>query len=186
MTSNENHPHRYSAKKVSLFQRLFRYFSAERSESSLLAAVISALKSMKIFTKPTQNPSRAHGYELIKQLELSTEPYEFLDRNSIFWTGVNDTLSKLISPTDSPPNTTAHRQLSLAPELDPFHYNPPSQPVIQLAKSVTSLLKLSRLFFKKLTRPDIDTKQLALLTQSASHQLNHMAQSAGNIGCDLE
>ncbi|KAA1137651.1 hypothetical protein PGTUg99_019090 [Puccinia graminis f. sp. tritici] len=93
--------------------------------------------------------SRAHGYELIKQLELSTEPYEFLDRNSIFWTGMNYTLSKLISPTNSPPNTTAHR-LSLAPELDPFHDNPPSQPVIQLAKTVTSLLKLSRLFFKKL------------------------------------
>ncbi|KAA1123838.1 hypothetical protein PGTUg99_025338 [Puccinia graminis f. sp. tritici] len=28
------------------------------------------------------------------------------DWNSIFW--MNDTLSKLISPTDSPPNTTAH------------------------------------------------------------------------------
>ncbi|KAA1097515.1 hypothetical protein PGT21_010010 [Puccinia graminis f. sp. tritici] len=31
--------------------RLFRYFSAERSETSLLAAVISALKFNEIFTK---------------------------------------------------------------------------------------------------------------------------------------
>ncbi|KAA1114632.1 hypothetical protein PGT21_016609 [Puccinia graminis f. sp. tritici] len=82
--------------------------------------------------------------------------------------------------------TLPHRQLSLAPKLDPFHYDPPSQPVTRLAKSVTSLLKLSQLFFKKLTTPEINTKQLASFTQSASHQLNHMAQSAGNIGCDLE
>ncbi|KAA1128135.1 hypothetical protein PGTUg99_014317 [Puccinia graminis f. sp. tritici] len=55
---------------------------------------------------------------------------------------MNDTLSKLIIPTNSPPNTTTH-WLSLAPELDPFHYDTPSQPVIRLAKTVTSLLKLS-------------------------------------------
>ncbi|KAA1092613.1 hypothetical protein PGT21_008503 [Puccinia graminis f. sp. tritici] len=163
------------------------------------------------------------SYELIQQLELSTEPYKFpveIDAtrtaithyaastrdgigSTIRWlkgsefdllrshwlneiSGMNDTLSKLISLINSPPNTTGRPQLSLVPELDSFHYHPPSQPVIRLAKSVPPLLKLSRLFFKKMTRPEIDTKRLSSFTQSASHQLDHMAQSAGNIGCDFE
>ncbi|KAA1138295.1 hypothetical protein PGTUg99_029470 [Puccinia graminis f. sp. tritici] len=92
----------------------------------------------------------------LKGSELNLLRSRWLNKMS----GMNHTLSKLISLIDSPPNTIGHWQLSLVAELDSFHHDPPSQPVPRSSNSCDFLQEIDK------TRDQ--------------------SRSVGNIGCNLE
>ncbi|KAI7944191.1 hypothetical protein MJO28_011719 [Puccinia striiformis f. sp. tritici] len=51
---------------------------------------------------------------------------------------------------------------------------PPSEPACQLAQSLIPLMKLSRLFFKKLSNWELNTKRPSLFTKMSSDQLKYL------------
>ncbi|POV96354.1 hypothetical protein PSHT_15178 [Puccinia striiformis] len=58
---------------------------------------------------------------------------------------------------------------------------PLSESATQLAKSVVPVMKLSRLFFDKMSRRGMNQKKLPLYTTMSSHQLNTIDELAQNI-----
>ncbi|WAQ83675.1 hypothetical protein PtA15_4A123 [Puccinia triticina] len=60
-----------------------------------------------------------------------------------------------------------------------------SEPAVELAKTVVPLIKLTRLFFNKLSERGMNRKRLPLFTTLCSYQLEIIGGVAGDIGCKL-
>ncbi|KNF01170.1 hypothetical protein PSTG_05524 [Puccinia striiformis f. sp. tritici PST-78] len=63
--------------------------------------------------------------------------------------------------------------------------NPKSAPAIELADSLIAVMKLSRMFFSKLSERGMNLKRLPMFTKMSSDQLEKLAQSASNLRNDL-
>ncbi|POW04284.1 hypothetical protein PSTT_10506 [Puccinia striiformis] len=148
------------------------------------------------------------SYELIQQLELSTEKYEgpidvlfarriLIDYASEFVEGLVSTrtwlfksefdlvqhawplqtekldeqLEELLCLT----NLTSNKEEDGSIESEPL-----SKPVIQLSKSLIPIFKLSRLFFKKLSKRGMNMKKLPF-TELRSDQLEFLSESSANV-----
>ncbi|WAQ81152.1 hypothetical protein PtA15_1A491 [Puccinia triticina] len=59
------------------------------------------------------------------------------------------------------------------------------EPVIQFAKVTLPIIKLSRLFFAKLTKRGLNQARLPFLTEISSGQLESLAEVAGSVDEDL-
>ncbi|KAA1071369.1 hypothetical protein PGT21_005220 [Puccinia graminis f. sp. tritici] len=155
---------------------------------------------------------------LLKQLDLSTKPYEAYEldypdipslvfsiadnttdswkviESSIEWLqgseldlvqlrwpeeirAIDETLQTILSLTDSTSTSNERDQLSGITLL--------SKPAIQLAKSLTPIVKLSRLFFNKLSKRGMNRKRLPLFTEMRSDQLKSLAGLAREVSYNL-
>ncbi|EHS62519.1 uncharacterized protein PGTG_20640 [Puccinia graminis f. sp. tritici CRL 75-36-700-3] len=63
---------------------------------------------------------------------------------------------------------------------------PLSDSVVQLSKSLLPILKLSRLFFNKLSKQGMNRKRLSLYTEIRSDQLDRLCKLAGNVNRELD
>ncbi|KAA1105979.1 hypothetical protein PGT21_025457 [Puccinia graminis f. sp. tritici] len=62
---------------------------------------------------------------------------------------------------------------------------PLSDPAVQLSRSLLPILKLSRLFFNKLSNRAMNRKRLSLHSEMRSDQLDTLYELAGNVNCEL-
>ncbi|EFP74952.1 uncharacterized protein PGTG_01545 [Puccinia graminis f. sp. tritici CRL 75-36-700-3] len=97
------------------------------------------------------------------------------------WAGALDALDELFKNTFSivTPN---------APETSPLRRKLVRQPVIQLTQLTLPIIKLIKLFFKKLSKDGMNHKRrlkLPSFTQMNSHQLDSLSKSAGKIAVEL-
>ncbi|KAH9457411.1 hypothetical protein MJO28_011713 [Puccinia striiformis f. sp. tritici] len=67
-----------------------------------------------------------------------------------------------------------------------FGRYPPSEPALQLAKSLIPVIKLTRLFFKKSYDWGLNSKRQPLFTKMSSDQLESLASAARSCGADLD
>ncbi|KAI9610254.1 hypothetical protein KEM48_002615 [Puccinia striiformis f. sp. tritici PST-130] len=127
-----------------------------------------------------------HFGDLIRQLKLTTQKHDckadlasvredilcevgWRNEKREIGESVQELLS-MISPAN--PATKGEKQ---------SERKPLSESATQLAKSVVPVMKLSRLFFDKMSRRGMNQKKLPLYTTMSSHQLNTIDELAQNI-----
>ncbi|KAI7950152.1 hypothetical protein MJO28_008973 [Puccinia striiformis f. sp. tritici] len=87
------------------------------------------------------------------------------------------------SSDDEPPASDASSIDPLASES--FFNEPPNEALLDLAKLLIPIIKISRLFFQKLSTRGMDRKQFPKFTQMCSHELNTMAVSPQCVADEL-
>ncbi|POW04288.1 hypothetical protein PSTT_10503 [Puccinia striiformis] len=149
------------------------------------------------------------SYELIQQLELSTEQYEdpidvhfatrlLLERAHLFAKGITSAYMWLVGSefdlvqqdwalqTDKLDERLKEllcfiNQASNNEEDRSSGSEPPSKSLIQLSRSLIPIFKLSRLFFKRLSKRGMNMKKLPLFTELRSDQLEFLSESSANV-----
>ncbi|KAI7950123.1 hypothetical protein MJO28_008944 [Puccinia striiformis f. sp. tritici] len=144
--------------------------------------------------------------ELIEKLKLSTDPDQFksdvfvvwvredlLERKSDFLASIDGVIQWLTGTDFDIVQLDWKNEILVLDELletigdltgysvDPTEYNS----LIPLAKLVIPLIKLSRIFFNKLSVQEMNRKPLPMYTKTCSHSLNSMASSLGDVIDDL-
>ncbi|KNE94184.1 hypothetical protein PSTG_12515 [Puccinia striiformis f. sp. tritici PST-78] len=87
------------------------------------------------------------------------------------------------SSDNEPPASDASSIDPLASESS--FIEPPNEALLDLAKLLIPIIKISRLFFQKLSTRGMDRKQFPKFTQMCSHELNTMAISPQRVADEL-
>ncbi|EFP75943.1 uncharacterized protein PGTG_01274 [Puccinia graminis f. sp. tritici CRL 75-36-700-3] len=194
--TNDQHRREFKSFRIDGMFDLIAKYSTMTAMSLIFSEANALLKQLDLSTKPyevyelemTDIPSIVSSIadntaDSWKAIELTIEWLQGSELNlvQLRWPeeirAINETLQTLLSLTDSTSTSNEHDELSGITLL--------SKPAIQLAKSLTPIVKLSRLFFNKLSKRGMNRKRLPLFTEMRSDQLKSLAGLAREVSYNL-